>query len=73
MAEDEEHLRVLLARQFAVGVHSNNRVMMKFDYKDIPKDTREFQLALSVPFATARALAQQILEAADRAEAASRR
>jgi hypothetical protein len=72
MAKDEESWRVLLARQFSVGVNADNRVMLKFDYKDIPKDTREFQLALSLPFATARELARQILEAADKAQAAAR-
>jgi hypothetical protein len=69
MAEDEENSRVLLARQFKVGT-DKNRVTLRFDYKDLPKDTNEFQLGLSLPFATARELAQEILKAADKAEAA---
>jgi hypothetical protein len=70
--DNEEQMRLLLARQFTIGVDYNNRVLMKFDYKNLPKDTNEYQLGLSLPIETARALAQQILEAADKAEASSK-
>jgi hypothetical protein len=66
MAEEEKDPRVLLARQFTVGV-AGTRVTLTFDYKNAPRDTSEFQLGLSLPSAIARLLARQILEAADKA------
>lgn len=69
---NDETGRLLLARQFTVGVDENNKVRLIFDYKQVPVDTREFRLGLSVPFATARQLAHQILAAADQAEIKSK-
>jgi polysaccharide biosynthesis transport protein len=50
MAEDEENWRILLARQFAVGVDENNRVMLKFDLPMLAKPRTQ---ALPAPAADA--------------------
>jgi hypothetical protein len=72
MAEDEEQWRLFLATKFAVGVDENNRVMLKFDYENVPTDAKNLQLGLSLPPAIARELAKLILSSADKAEAATR-